>query len=213
MTTAANGKRQLLIRHHNFDALGIFIEHHFGNFGWLQGIYNKCGRVSRPRDNIDLFALQFANNSLHAGAAHTNACANRINRRIIADNRDFRTGAGIAGHRFNFDNTVVNFRHFHGEQSRHELRMGARQENLRAACLAAGIINIGADTIPVFEEFARNGFIAAHNTFATTEIDNDIAIFNTLNRAVNDFTNAALIFIKLAVALSFAHLLYNNLFG
>ncbi|NLS75565.1 hypothetical protein E3H11_43765, partial [Bradyrhizobium brasilense] len=41
------------------------------------------------------------------------------------------------GDRLDLDDAVVNLRHFLREQLRHELRMGARQENLRTAGLTA----------------------------------------------------------------------------
>jgi hypothetical protein len=54
------------------------------------------------------------------------------------------------------DDAVVDFRHFHGEQLDHELRMGARQEDLRAALLAAHVVDIGADAVAITEGFARD---------------------------------------------------------
>src|SRR6516164_4284595 len=43
------------------------------------------------------------------------------------------------------DDAVIDFRHFLREQLRHELRMRAREEDLRAARLAAHVVDVGAD--------------------------------------------------------------------
>ena len=73
----------MLVRHHHFNALHIFIKHNLGHFGRCQRIDNKCRNVRRPLDDVDLFALQFIDHGLNARAAHTNASADRINRAIL----------------------------------------------------------------------------------------------------------------------------------
>src|SRR4029077_20548483 len=47
------------------------------------------------------------------------------------DTRVLGGGAGVARHRLDLDDVVVDFRHFLREQFRHELRVRTRQENLR----------------------------------------------------------------------------------
>jgi hypothetical protein len=119
----------------------------------------------------------------------------------------------IAGDRADLDDAVVDFRHFHGEQLDHELRMGARQEDLRAALLAAHVIDIGAHAVAITEGFARDQFVAADDAFAAAEIDDDIAVFDALDGAVDDLADAILEFVVLAVALGFAHFLHDHLLG
>ena len=83
LTATANGEAQLLIGHHHLNALHVFVQHHFGNLGRGQRIDDKGGRVTRPWDNIDFFALQFIDHGLHAAAAHTDTGTDRVNARII----------------------------------------------------------------------------------------------------------------------------------
>jgi hypothetical protein len=111
------------------------------------------------------------------------------------------------------DDAVVDFRHFHGEQLDHELRMGARQEDLRAALLAADVIDIGADAVAITEGFARDRLVTADDRLSAAEIDDDIAVFDALDGAVDDLADAILEFVKLAVALGFAHFLHDHLLG
>ena len=94
--------------------------------------------------------------------------------------------------------------------------MGARQENLRAAGLAPNVIDIGANAIAGPEHLARDQFIAAHDRFAragAAEIDHDIAVFDPLDRAVDDVADAILVDVILLVALRLADLLHQHLFG
>ena len=91
--------------------------------------------------------------------------------------------------------------------------MRARQENLRTARLAAHVVDIGADAVAVAEHFARQQFVAPHDRFAAAEIDDDVAVFDALDDAVDDVADAILVFVVLPVALGFAHLLHDHLFG
>ncbi len=61
--------------------------------------------------------------------------------RVVRDDGDLGARARIAGNRLDLDDAVVDFRHFHGEELDHELRMGARQEDLRAALFAAHVVD------------------------------------------------------------------------
>jgi hypothetical protein len=70
--------------------------------------------------------------------------------------------------------------------------MGARQEDLRAALLAADVIDIGADAVAITEGFARNGLVTADDALSAAEINDDIAIFDALDGAVDDLADAIL---------------------
>src|SRR5690606_4672562 len=99
------------------------------------------------------------------------------------------------------------------EELGHELGMGARQEDLRAALLAAHVVDVGAHTIAIAEGLARNQLVAAHDALAAAEIDDDVAVLDALDLAVNDLADAILVFLVLAVALGIAHLLDDDLLG
>ena len=87
LAAAADRQRQLLVGHHHLDALGILVEHHLDDFGRLQRVDDEGRRVRRPRDDVDLLALQLVDDRLHAGAAHADAGADRIDRGIARDRR------------------------------------------------------------------------------------------------------------------------------
>jgi hypothetical protein len=90
--------------------------------------------------------------------------------------------------------------------------MRARQENLRAARLAPYVVDVGADTIAVAEHLARQQFVAADDCLAAAEIDHDVAVFDTLDDAVDDIADAIFVLGILPVALCLAHLLHDDLF-
>ncbi len=160
----------------------VLVEHDLHDFGRLQRIDDEGRGVRRPRDDVDALALQFADDGLHARAAHADAGADGIDGGIARHHGDLGARARIAGDRLHLDDAVVDFRHFLAEQLRHELRMRARQENLRPALLAAHVIDIGANAVAGTERLARDHLVAADDRLAATEIDDDIAIFDALDR-------------------------------
>ena len=213
LAAPADRERKLRVRHHDFDALAVLVEHHLGDFGGRQRVDHEGRDVRRPRDDVDLLALQFVHHRLHARAAHADAGADRIDRGIARDHGDLGARAGIARDRLDLDDAVVDFRHFLREQLRHELRMRARQENLRTARLAAHVVDVGADAVAVAQRFARQHLVAADDRLAAAEIDDHVAVFDALDDAVDDLADAVLVFLVLPVALGLAHLLHDHLLG
>ena len=91
--------------------------------------------------------------------------------------------------------------------------MGARQEDLRPALLAADIIDIGADAVAGAERLARQALVAPDDRLAAAQIDDDVAVFDPLDRRRNDLADAVLVLVVLALALGIAHLLDDDLLG
>ncbi len=91
--------------------------------------------------------------------------------------------------------------------------MGARQEDLRSPLLAAHVVDIGADAVAIAEILARQGLVAAHDGLGAAEIDDDVAVFDPLDDAVDDLADPVLVLVELALALGLAHLLHDHLLG
>ncbi len=199
------------VGHHHLDALARLVEHDLHHLGRGQRVHHESGHVRRPRDDVDLLALQLVDHRLHARAAHADAGADRIDGRVAGDHRDLGARARVAGHRLDLDDAVIDLRHFLREQLDHELRVGARQENLRPRGLAAHVVDVGADAIAVAEDLARQELVAAHDGLAAAEVDDDVAVLDALDHAVDDLADAVLVFLVLAVALGLAHLLHDHL--
>ena len=204
---------QLLIGHHDFDLAGFFVQNHLRHFGRLQRVHKEGRLIFVPRDDVDLFALQFVHNGLHARTTHTNTGADRVDRTIIGDHGDLGARTGVTGHGLDLDDAVIDFRHFHLEQLGHEFRRGTRQEDLRATHFAAHILDVAADAVVRAIAFAADLFVAAQDRFASTHVDDDVAVFLALDETVDDGAGAVLEFFVLAVTFGFAHLLQDHLLG
>jgi hypothetical protein len=207
----ADSQRKLLVRHHHLDLAVLLVEHDLADLGRGQRVDHEGGRLRRPGDDVDLLALQLADHGLHAAAAHADAGADRIDRGIIRHDADLGAAAGIAGDGLDLDDAVVDLRHLLREQLGHELRMGARQEDLRAARLAAHVVDVGADAVALAEDLARQQFVAAHDRLGAAEIDHHVAVLDALHHAVDDLADAVLVLLVLPLALGLPHFLHDDL--
>ena len=185
-------RRQLIVRHHHFDAALLLVHHHLGDFGGRQRVDDEGRGIGRPGNDVDLLALQFADHRLNAAAAHADAGADRVDAAVVGDHRDLGAAARVARHRADLDDAVVDLRHFLREQLGHELRMGARQENLRPARFLAHVVDIGAHALALAEILARDQLVAAQHRLGAAEIDHDVAELDALDEAVDDVADAVL---------------------
>ena len=211
LAAPADGQRQLLVGNHHLDPALLFVEHHLGDLGRCQGVDHEGCRFRRPGDDVDLFALQLRDHGLHAAAAHADAGPDRIDRVVVADHCDLGAAARVAGDRLDLDDTVVDLRNLLREELLHEVSARAGQEDLRATRLAAHVVDEGTHPVAGSYGLARQGFVAAHQTFGAAEVDGDVAELVALDDAVDDLADAVLVLLVLAAAFGVAHALHDHL--
>ena len=93
LPATTNGEAQLIVGNDNFDAAFIFIDDDAADGGGLKRVDDEGCGIFRPRNDVDLFALHFLHDRLNAAALHADACADGVNRAIIADNADLGAAA------------------------------------------------------------------------------------------------------------------------
>ena len=137
LAAAADREAELVVGDDDLDAAFLLVDDDPADRRRLERVDDERRQVLRPRDDVDLLALQLLNHGLDAAALHSDAGADRIDRAVVADDADLGAAAGVAGRGLDLDDAVVNLGHFLGEQLLHEVGVGARQEDLRAARFAA----------------------------------------------------------------------------
>src|SRR5262249_37634961 len=78
LASTSDRQRQLLVRNDDLDTLLVFIQHNLCHFGRRKRIYDERGDIVRPRNDVDLLALQLVHHRLHARAAHADAGADGV---------------------------------------------------------------------------------------------------------------------------------------
>ncbi len=213
LAAATDGERKLVIGHNHFDAAFFFVQHHAADSCRLQSVDDEGGGVFRPRNDVDLFALQFLHHRLNAATLHADAGADGVDGGIMADHADLGTAARITGGGLDFDDAVINFGHFLREQLAHEIGAGAAEENLRTAVVAFHLADQRPHTLTHTGSFAGDLLIAADHTFGAAEVDDHVAEFDRLDDAGDDFACAVLEFFELTLTLCIADLLEDDLLG
>jgi hypothetical protein len=66
---------------------------------------------------------------------------------------------------------------------------------------------------PTLKFLARDRLVAAHDAFATAQVDDDVAVFDALDAAVDDLADAILELFVLTLALGLADLMGDDLAG
>ena len=199
--------------HDDLDSAGFLVQHDLGYLGRGERVDDERRRLAAPRNDVDLFALQFLHHSLDARAAHTDAGADRVDRAIAADHRHLCAAAGIAGDGLDLDDAVIDFRHFLGEQLGQEAGMGARQEDLRTARLLAHVVDVGPHAVAISKTLAGDQFVAPQQRLGAAEFDHQVAVLGALDHAVDDFADAVLELVVLPLAFVLADALDDDLLG
>jgi hypothetical protein len=169
-------------------------------------------RVVAPRDDVDALAGEFIGDRLHARAAHADAGADRIDTRFIGAHRDLGARSRIAGRTQNIDQPLADLRHLEGEQLDQQLGRGAGDEQLRPARLGAHLAQVAANAVAATHRLARDHLLAVdHRLGIAAEVDVDVAAFDALDDATDQFTLATGVLFDDLCALGLAHLLHDHL--
>src|SRR5690606_33634027 len=213
LAAPADDQRQLIVGHHHLDPLVLLVHHHLADLGGGQGVDDEGRLVRAPLDDVDLLALQLGDHRLHAAAAHADAGADGVDGAVVGDHRHLGAAARVAGHGADLDDPVVDLRHLLGEQLGHEAAVGAGQQDLRALGLAAHVVDVAADAVADVEVLARDRLVAAHDAFAAAQVDDDVAVLDPRDHAVDYPADPVLELLVLALALGLANLRGHHLAG
>src|SRR5690606_40788512 len=120
----------------------------------------------------------------------------------------------VAGAGLDLDQALADFRHFELEQFHHEFGRGAADEQLRAAGLAAHVVQIAADAVAGPHDVARDRLVRGDEGFGVAaEVDEDVAALDALHHAGDQLADAVLPGVHDLLALGLAHALHDHLLG
>ena len=126
LSAFADGKRQLVLIDDNQKASFILGGKHSFNLSRSQRIFDQFAQIVIPLEDIDLFAMQLIDDDLYTGASGTDACADRINVRIVAHDSHLGALACFTGNCLDLNDALEDFGNFLFEQTldQHRIRSG-----------------------------------------------------------------------------------------
>src|SRR5207237_10574561 len=111
---------------------GFVVEVDLAHAGGRERLRDEAGRLRVPRDDVDLLAAELRHDHAHARAARPDARPDRVDALGVRLDRDLRAVARLAGVAANLDEPVRDLRHLELEERLDQLRVAAREDDLRA---------------------------------------------------------------------------------
>src|SRR5947209_11506273 len=166
-----DGERKLIFIYRNLDALFLRIEDQILHLRRLERFEHKFLWVRAPTNDVDLFIVELADDVFHPRSAHADASADRIDFLIRAGHGDLGAIAGLARDPADFHGAVVNFAHFQLEQTPDEIRVAARDDDLRPANPVLDRDDVGAQPVSDAVVFDHDTFPLRHDRFELPEVE------------------------------------------
>src|SRR6185437_1316288 len=211
---AADGLRELLLRHGDVHAVGILIDHDRHDFCRRHGVDDELRRILVVRNDVDALACDLVGYRLHARAAHADTGANGVDARVVAAHGDLRAHARIARRAQDLDQALADLRHFELEELDQELRRGAREKELGPAQLGAHLFQKRLDAVLRLHLLAGNHVGPRHEALGVgAEVDEETVAIDALDHAAHQRADAIAVGVHDLLALRLAHFLHDDLLG
>ncbi len=88
LAAAADRKAELVVGNNHLDPAFFLVDHDAADGRGLKRVDDESRGVFAPRDDVDLLALKLLHHRLDSAALHADACADRIDAAVIADDAD-----------------------------------------------------------------------------------------------------------------------------
>ena len=126
----------------------------------------------------------------------------------------FERAPGSRAHGDDADDAFVDLGDLGLEELVDEARIGAREDDLRAAGLAVDVLHVGDDAIAGTVGLARRLLAERQDALGATEVDDDVvALLEAPDDAADELALAVLVLVEDDVALGVAHALEEHLLG
>src|SRR6267143_3394257 len=209
----ANGQRKLRILHNHFQFFVLRIgDLHARHFRRAQRLLRERHCLFAIRNDVDLFAAQFANDRLHAHALHAHARTHGIHVLVPACHRHLGALTRFPRRKANLHRAVVYLRHFHFEQSLHQARVCARNNYLRPFRCAIHHLDHHAQPFADVVSLQLRLFALWQPRFRAPHVHDQIRAFGALYNHGHQLAHPRVILVENRVARGFAHFLQNHLF-
>src|SRR5690606_23914784 len=159
-------------------------------------------------------ALQFGGHGLDAATAVTDAGADGVDVGVVRRHGDLRALAGLAGHGLDLDGAVGDLGDLLTHEELEQLGRGARHQDRRTPGRELDLLEVDLDAHADGVALAVDLLLRRHYRLTSTEVDEDVAlVVDAGDDAGHDVACAILVLLEDDLALGFADLLRDHLFG
>src|SRR5207249_2999880 len=194
---------------HFHDLLGALHDRNTADFRRTDRVRRERDDVIRPLNDVDLLTAKLSNDRLHTRALHAHAGADGVDILFARRDGDLRTFTGFTRDALDLHSPVVDLGNFRLEQVLNQCWVGARNDDLRPLRCLFNLDDDHADTIANRKVLELRLLAPRQFSFSLAELDNNVAVFETLHDAVHDFADVLVVLGVHALALRFADLLKN----
>src|SRR5579862_283223 len=209
----ADRERQLIVGHDDGRFLAVVVEVDLAHARRRECLRNEAGRLRVPRDDVDLLAAELGDDHADARASRPDARADGVDALRVRLHGDLRAVTRLACDTFDRDETVRDLRNLELEQRLDQLRVAARQNDLRALRPAAHLCDHGLDARALLVALAVDLLRTRQQRLDLAEIDEHIvAIAGLLDDPGHDLADAVDVLVVHHLALGLADALEDHLF-
>ena len=213
LALAPDRERELVVRDDHVHRLRAFVDDHLGDLRRRERRAHVARRIGAPRHDVDALAAQLLDHGLHAAALHAHAGAHRVDVAVPRDDGDLRAPARLARSGLDRDDALVHLGHLLLEELGQHLHAGPRQDDLRALRGLVDVDHVGADAVVRAVGLARHLLAQRQDGLGASEVDDDRALLEAPDDAVDDLALAILVLLEDVVALGLADPLDDHLLG
>ena len=145
-----------------------------------------------PLDDVHLFVVQLADDVLHALPAQADAGADRIHLFVARPDRQLGAEAGLTRDPFDFNCAIADFGHFQLEKLHDELRVGARENDLRSVRALFDRLDVTADAFADLVFLSRHALTVGEQRLEFAQVNRDVRTLETTDGATDDVAGPVL---------------------
>src|SRR5215217_7253106 len=211
---AADRQRELVVGHDDGRLLVLVVDEHLAYARRAERLRDEAGGLVVVRDDVDLLAAQLGDDHAHAGAARTDAGADRIDAVGVRDDRDLGAVAGLTGDVGDLHQAVGDLGHLELEQALDQLGVAAGDDDARPARGGGDLLDDGLDPLRVVVALAVHLLgLGQQRLDALAQLHERVARVRLLDDAGDQLADAVPVFLEHHVALGLANALQDHLLG
>src|SRR5207302_1276958 len=192
LAALADRQRKLVFADQDLHAASGFIDLKGLQLRGRERIRNKTPDMRIPLDDVHLFVVQLAHDVLHPLPAQADAGAHRVHLFVARPDRQLGAEAGLTRDPFDFNRAIADFGDFQLKKLHDELRVGARENDLRSVRALFDRLDVTADAFADLVFLSRHALTVGEQRLEFAQVNRDVRTLETTDGATDDVAGPVL---------------------